>query len=563
MDRLRTVLATISAALTRLNPSQKMLIASIVVLMAMTLLLVQLYSGKREMVPLMPGMSADDQASAVQFLSARAVKYSDEDGQIMVPADARQGLIAQMSEAGAMPGDSRILFDNLIDKQSWTLNQRQNQQLETIAVQNELAAIIGKMSGIRRASVILNLPDKRSLGNPSTTASAAATVFPTRSLDQNTVDSIAHLVAGSRGIDPKHVRVIDGSTNRQFRAREEGTLAASTYLEYVAAIEARKQQQILEMLAAYIQGVIVTVHAQVDVTQRRTETNSVLPEGKGSVSLLKSDQTMSREDRQPSSGGEPGPRSNTQEDVTVGASVAGSSKESTGDSQFQTEFGRETKTIVDPRGNPTKINAVVNIPRPYFVEIWRSRQGKPADAAAPDAPPPEPAEADLQPIIDSETARIKHEVELQIDTSASEETVKGEVQVSMIPVAPGSGSGAAVEPASILGIPTGSIALDGAVKNIALGGLAVVALGLVVLTALKSSKREPLPTAAELVGLPPTLDGGSDLVGEAGEAESALTGIELTDEQMRTRKISEQVAAMVSEKPEDAARLIGRWIAGP
>lgn len=560
MSRLQKVFAQISAAMSRLNASQKMLIASIAVVMLMSLLLVRLYAGKNELVALMPGATAEEQQRAVSFLRASAVQFEEQEGQIMVPATARLNVLAQMAQADVMPGDSRILFDNLIDKQSWTLSQRQNHQLETIAVQNELAGIISKMSGIRGATVILNLPEKRSLGQPNSQPSAAATVFPTRALDQNTVDSIAQLVAGSRGIDPKLVRVIDGTTNRQFKAREEGTMAASTYLEYVTAVEARKQQQLQEMLSAYIPGVIVTVHAQVDVTTRRTETNSILPEGKGSVSLLKSDQTKSREETHPSAGGEPGPRSNTREDISGLQTAQGAgSKETTGDSQFQAEFGRENKVVMDPRGNPTKINAVVNIPRPYFVDVWRSRQPAPADAAAA---PAEPAEADLQPIITAETARIKGEVELQIDTSAGPETVKGEVQVSMIPIAPAGLSAPATQPASILGIPTGTIAMDGLIKNIALGGLAVLALGMVLVTAIKSTRREPLPTAEELVGLPPALEGGSELVGEAGEAESALTGIELTDDDMRTRKIGEQVADLVTEKPDDAARLLGRWIAG-
>ncbi|MBL8746773.1 MAG: hypothetical protein JNK58_10505 [Phycisphaerae bacterium] len=562
MSRLQKVIAQINAAMARLNTSQKLLIASVAVVMAMTLLLVQLYSGKNELVPLMPGASAEDQQRALRFLQASAVTYENQGGQVMVPARAQSLILAQMAEADALPGDARILFDNLIDKQSWTLSQRQNQQLETIAVQNELAQIISKMSGIRAASVILNLPEKRSLGQPGTQPSAAATVFPTRALDQNTVDSIAQLVAGSRGIDPKNVRVIDGTTNRQHKAREEGTLAASTYLEYVAAVESRKQQQLQEMLASYIPGVIVTVHAQVDVTTRRTETNSILPEGKGSVSLLKSDQSKSREETHPTTGGEPGPRSNTREDISGFASSQGAgSKETTGDSQFQTEFGRENRIVVDPRGNPTKINAVVNIPRPYFVEVWRSRQPAAAPASTP-APAPEPPENDLQPIVTAETARIKGEVELQIDTSAGAETVKGEVQVSMIPIAPAGLGAPAVQPASILGIPTGTLAAEGLVKNIALGGLALLALSMVLVTAMRTTKREPLPSAEELVGLPPALDSGSELVGEAGEAESALTGIELTDDDMRTRKVSEQVADLVSEKPEDAARLLGRWISG-
>ncbi len=562
MVRLQKVMAQIAAAMARLNTSQKLLIASVAVVMAMTLLLVQLYAGKNELVALMPGASAEDQQRAVRFLQANAVKFEDQGGQLMVPSSARQIVLAQMAEADALPGDARILFDNLIDKQSWTLSQRQNQQLETIAVQNELAQIISKMSGIRAATVILNLPEKRSLGQPNTQPSAAATVFPTRSLDQNTVDSIAQLVAGSRGIDAKNVRVIDGTTNRQFKAREEGTMAASTYLEYVSAVESRKQQQLQEMLSSYIPGVIVTVHAQVDVTQRRTETNSILPDGKGSISLLVSEQTKSREETHPSTGGEPGPRSNTREDISgLTTGTGAGSKENTGDSKFQTEFGRENKVVIDPRGNPTKINAVVNIPRPYFVEVWRSRQ--PAAAAAGGAAPAaEPADTDLQPIITAETARIKGEVELQIDTSAGAETVKGEVQVSMIPIAPAGLGAPAAQPASILGIPTGTVAIDGVVKTIALGGLAVLALAMVLVTAMRTAKREPLPTAAELVGLPPALESGSELVGEAGEAESALTGVELTDDDMRTRKISEQVAELVSEKPEDAARLLGRWITG-
>lgn len=556
MNRVRRAMASISAAFSRLSVSQRLLAASVAVVLVMTLLLVQLYAGRPAMVPLLPGASAEEQSRAMRFLRTSAVQYEQREGVVMVPASQHQLILAQMAEGKALPDDSRILFDNLIDKQSWTLSQRQNAQLETIAVQNELAGIISRMSGIRSASVILNLPEKRSLGQPATAASASVTVFPARPLDSNTVDSIAHLVAGSRGIDAQRVRVIDGTTNRQFKAREEGTMAASTYLEYVAAIESRKQQQIHEMLASYIPGVIVTVHAQVDVTRRRTETQAILPEGKGSQTLLKSEQTMSREDRQSAVGGEPGPRSNTREDITgLLAGGGGGTTEATGDTQFDTEFGREVKVVEDPRGNPTKINAVVNIPRPYFVQVWRSRQ--PAEAAGK-----EPAEADLQPVVQEETTRIAREVELQIDTSAGADTVKGEVQVSMIPViGPVPGEGGA-QPASVFGLPRGTLAVEGLVRTIVLGVLAVVALGLVVVTAARAVKKEPIPTAAELVGVPPALEGTDDLVGEAGEADAALQGIELTDDQMRTRKVSEQVAELVSEKPEEAARLLGRWISG-
>ncbi len=565
MQRFRQAMATVSAAWARLTTSQRLLIGSVIVVLAMAMLLVQLYTGAPSMVPLLPGATPEQESQALRFLQASAIEHSQENGQIVVPAAQRRLLLAQMAQNNALPDDSRLVFDNLIKKQSWTLSQRQNSQLETIAVQNELGAIISKMSGVRAAQVILNLPEKRGFGQTAGEPSASATVFPSRPLDQNTVDSIAHLVAGARGIDPKNVRVIDGTTNRQLRARDENNLLASSYLEYVAAIEARKQSQIHDMLASYIKGVIVTVHAQVDSTRRRTQRTAVLPESKGTTSVLISEQSSSRQDSEPRPGGEPGPRSNTGQDI-AGFSSGGagaSTRETRGDSQFQVQFGQESTVVDDPRGYPTKINAVVNIPRAYFVEVLRSQGPAPAEGQAPK----EPTEDELKPVIESETTRIKKEVELQIDTSASADTIKGEVQVSMIPSGPAGGGGASgsgSEGGSSAGAfgSGGVLATDRLGTTIGLSILAVLALGLVVVTAMRAARKPELPSPTELVGVPPALQTQDDLVGEAGEADSALLGIELTDEEVKQRKVHEQVSELVQERPDEAARLLGRWMTG-
>jgi flagellar biosynthesis/type III secretory pathway M-ring protein FliF/YscJ len=102
--------------------------------------------------------------------------------------------------------------------------------------------------------------------------------------------------------------------------------------------------------------------------------------------------------------------------------------------------------------------------------------------------------------------------------------------------------------------------LTGAVKTIALGGLALLALTMMVLMVRKASRAEELPTAEELVGVPPALQRGNDLVGEADEADSALAGIELSDDHIRSAKMREQVEDMVKANPDDAALLLNRWI---
>lgn len=562
MGAFRRALATIQTYLGRLSVSQKLLVGSLAVIMLMTLFVVRQYASTPENVALLePNASADRQAKALQFVQANFIPHTvDGAGVVRVPAGRQYAVLAQMSQQGKLPDDNHLLFDSLISRQSWTQTYQQNATMEAVAVQNELSRIISQMDGIESANVIMDVPKARGLGQPRTNPTAAVTVFATRGLDQNAVDAVAHLVASARsGLSIDHVRVIDGRSRRQYRARDEKSAASASYHEFQSAVEERKQRQLYDMLSAYIKGVVVTVHAQVDVTRKTTTTRTVLPSGKGSESLVKSETNTEKKSSQASQGAEPGVRSNVGADVAAAASPAGTSTADTETrTEFEPKFGEKSELVDDPRGFATKINAVVNIPRSYFAEIWRAQQASP-EAAGADAKPTEPKDTDLKPIMDSETARIKREVALQIDTSAADRTFPGEVEVSMIPVALAADS-APVEKAGFISFGSGSLAVGELVKTVGLGGMAVLALGLVVMTAFKGVKPTKLPTAAELVGVPPVLAGDSDIVGEAGEADSVLAGIELSDDEMKQRKILEQVEAVAKDRPRDAASIIARWM---
>jgi hypothetical protein len=260
----------------------------------------------------------------------------------------------------------------------------------------------------------------------------------------------------------------------------------------------------------------------------------------------------------------------------VGASVAGgggpgeTSSESTSETMFMPNVGSERETIVDPKGRPTKINAIVNIPRPYFAAIWTQRQrqaGDGGDGGDGDGAGGLPSDEDLAPIIASETDRVRDEVEKLIDTSAQPDgqgtQYMGEVVVSMIPSADDLGfeTGGVAGAGTFLGIPAGSVSVKETVKTVGLGVLALISLAMLVMTATKAAKREKLPSAEELVGVPKELDENEEILGEAVEANAALDGMELSDEDMRRRSVEQQVGELVSENPDDAARLLGKWIA--
>jgi len=567
MQRLTRLLENAKRLLGGMTVSQRMLLVSLAVVLLMTLFVVQQYTGTPSMVPLLDASyPADDQQAAARYLDTSGVEYQTSDaGVVMVSPGVRPRLLAQMSQTpGALPSDTRILFSNLVNKQSWVKNNEQNRQLETIALQNELAYMLSQWDGIKSANVIIDVPPTRSIGQPSLRPTAAVNIMSTNGLSQSTVDAIAAFVAGSRaGLSVDRVRIVDGTTGRQMRARSDDQITAATTQELVGQIEQKKQQQLADMLV-YIQGVIVTVQAQVDSTHRTTTTDATLPEGQGSTSLLESETTLTRQDNEPSRFAEPGVRANTGADITNSAiPPVATSEENHGETTFANRFGSKVEHVVDPRGFATKINAVVNVPRSYFAGIWQDSQKRqnPDDAGAGTK---DPTDADMQAIIDAEVNRIREEVLQLVDTSGSDGALPGEVRVSMIPTMATSGvAPATASMGGFLGLGaggSGGASVNDLFKTVALGGLAVLALGLVVVTAVKSSKRDALPTAGELLGVPPTIGRDSGLVGEAEDAESALTGIELTDEVMQNKKILEQVSAMIKDKPDIAATLVGRWI---
>ncbi|MEQ8844127.1 MAG: hypothetical protein RIB58_04660 [Phycisphaerales bacterium] len=564
MGQLKRVLETIQTQFGRLSPTHKLLIGSLAVLMAMSLFLVHQYTSEPAMVPLLPGASSEDQAAAAQFVKSRGHRHRiAPDGQVLVSPGAEFLLLAEMADYGSLPHDTTSVFDAMIEKQSWQRTSQQNDQIEVVTVQKGLEEIIARMPGVKSARVILDIPRQRSFGEPRQAPTAAATVFTDSGIDQKFADTIANLVAGSRaGLTVDRVRVIDGATNRHFRASDDDDIAATNYLEMTLAMERKKQTQIYDMLAPYIPGVIVTVHVQADNTRRTRQGRTVRPEGKGTENLLTMEEGYSREDIDAPRGGEPGLRSNTAEDITTGGGEAVTkSTESRSTTEFTPSFGFEEEQTVDARGYPTKINAVVNVPRSYFVRIWQNQQAAGAAAGGDPNAPAEPSDPELQTLVDAETKRIADEVRLQIDTSTVEGAEQGEVRVSMIPEVLGPGIDVTSAGGGFLGaIAGGEMTVGGLVRTVGLGLLALVSLGLMVLTAVKANKRDELPSAEDLVGLPPALRDDMDLVGEAMEADGVMSAVELSDDEMRVRRMQEQVGQLIESDPNGAAKLVGRWI---
>ncbi len=553
MDALRRAWQTITDALGKMTVSQRLLLGSLSVIAVMVLFLVTQYAAKPRMVDLFAGAQGDQQ-SAAQILQVAGIPAQVVNGTIQVPPNRQSEALAALAQQGSLPGDTTLLFRNLIDSQGMHLSKQQNDQLYAIALQNELARVITGFPGIRQASVLLDVPDARGLGRAVRTPTASATVFTTngQALDQGTVDAVAELIAGARaGLTVRRVRVIDGSSRRQRRPTDPDEVLPTTYLEHALAVETMVHRK-LDDLLAYIPGRTIAVTAQVDVTRVNSEVNRFFDLQQGTVSLPSSETSKSMTQSSEPRGIEPGTRANVQADLSTPSGSGGTGSEETDDqTTFENHVGHKIDRISDPRGMPTRLAASINVPRSYIVGLM---------GIAEDADPP--TEQQILARFDLAKADIEDSVRPHVKTISEAGELQGEVVVSMIPVdVPGFGGEAQQAGMLAGGGPLGSLMGGNTLDTIVLGVLAVLSLGMMFMMVRRAGKREAMPTPEEVVGIPPQLASPEDLIGEADESDMAIDGIEVDDGVMKNSKMLEQVQSMMNSQPDSAAKMVSRWVA--
>lgn len=560
MDRLRQLLAQVGTHLGKLTPTQKLLLGSLGVIALMTLFLVAQYAGRRSLVDL---MEADPSLETVRFLQSQGIDAEQREGRVMVPTGMQPVALAAMAESGRLPNDTTLLFDSIIEQQSWTNSREQNEQLYLIALQNELARVIGGFEGVRSAKVIIDAPKPTGIGRIVRDPTASATVFTDggKTLSQDTIDAISHLIAGARaGLTIESVRVINGSTGTQHRASSEEQAAASNYLEHAAAVENAMRKKI-QALLSYIPGAIVAVTARVDIARENVQITSYLPKGEGSATeLLASESKRAVESTSGSPGAEPGLRSNATADINRGSTQGRGYTADEIDTQFENFVGQTVTQRFDPKGMPTRLAASINVPRSYVVSVIT---GDDPDADEPD-----------QQRVDEEFERVRQSIidsvspHLGTDDAGGAGSAgdpagaapAGVVKVSMIradalPMAK-------PEQAGMLGGTGGLLAFGGGMLETALLViLSLVSLTLMAMMVRRAGRETKLPSAEEIVGVPPVLQSDSDLIGEVDASDGALEAVEVDESRMSRDRMLEQVTEMVRQDPSQSAKLLNRWIA--
>ncbi len=551
MPRLQQALRSTGDQLSGLPATAKLLIGSLMVILVLSLLLVGQYASRSSMVPLQ--IRPEARPAALRHLEAAGIPYQERGDKVMVPAQRQHMILSRLTDTAVITGE-QIDFDSLIKENSPFLTRDQNDKRWLVAKMNVLSGLISGFGGIDRATVVIDPSSgNRGFGVAHIPPTASVNVVPKGELTQSQAEAIAALVAAAQaGLDPANVSVIDARTLKQHKIRNDDDLSTGKYLEVKRRVETHVKRTLSELLD-YIPGVRIGVNAMVDTSRVDTRRESFEEPKIGPLS----DTAESEESVEQRAATEPGMRPNTGAKVASGQGATRTHSREATSSVTWPAFPTDSSRVHDPRGYPLKINATISVPRPYFVATYRQNLND-ADAV--------PDDAALASVVARETSRIKAAVEPLIDTVALENAVLGTVVVDMIPDFghPRDLPAAAGDSPAARWVGTGSGGGVGGIdssllKQLGLAALALLALLLMLLMVRKAGVREPLPTPAEMAGVPAPLS-TSDVVGEAKESDMALEGVELDVEALRRYRMLSQVNEMVKKNPDEVANLLRRWI---
>jgi len=541
MDFLKSQLDRIQLQLTGLSATQKMLTASLVAIMVLTVLWWGKFAATPVMEPLLSQAFAPDDVSRITLqLEAKNIDYKVVGDKILIPADRKFEVLADLGYARLLPQDTKTGFDEMVNKMTAWDPTSKTEMFMNHGKETMIAQIIRRFPNVNNADVIIDPTVKRMIdGSIQPSATINITMRDGVKPDRHLIQAAADVVAGAQaGMSRSRVKVIvDGVSYDAGDKSNNGLSVSNDIVELIRLHERHYSDKISEQLA-FIRGAMVSVTVKLNTETKREVSKVVDPKN----TVQKEIKTQNRTEETVSNSGmttEAGALPNTSLSTGSGGGGSTSTVEENKVDYFIETSQKQTETST-PAGDATVIAASVRVPRSYFVGIYKNAnpQGK------------EPDNTLLQPLIDAELPQIQKDV--KTCTGLTDDlAVNVSTYFDAIPLMATAPSTATASVTSMVG---------GYSKEIAVGGLALVSLFMVTMMVRKGQPAPLILPASITKADAVQLSAGETIAGEASEGASALDGMELDEDHVKTQQMLDQVTTMVKENPEGAASLVKRWM---
>ncbi len=495
----------------------------------------------------MPAMEA-------AFAKANLNSYQIEGTRIRIPHGQQTAYMAALADANALPHDfGDFLQRELDNKNPFTPPSVQKQALK-VALQRELAQIIGSMRGVERASVLYDEqiePGGFSREKKVFTASVSVKPAGNEPLDEDRVRMIREVVAGAiAGLSPKNIAVAD--LNGDVHPAGAGSTAVGNQDPY--GVNKRMYENLWEEkirgALAYIPSVKVNVN--VDLNPELDSSHDDVEIDPKPVTLDDMSKSSKQSTQGPASGGgQPGYNAQQRgggpnSPAAISATNAPHTSAETKDERTRSVASQKTIHITTAPLTPRRVAVAVAVASDYYQSVWLQRNPTPAG--------PEPKKPDANAL-----AQIETDV-----TAKIRECVR-----QLIPLPPT----AVQDPTPLVTvttfdrIPTAPIAAPTIVEQI-LGWLqqswstvGMIGLGMMSLVMLRSTIRSvpaSEPARTETASAAMAAEVAEDE--EVAPAEVQTVAARLKRRGRSGPSLRDELAEIVHEDPNAAANVLRNWI---
>lgn len=554
MDTLKAQGRYIIDQLRTLSASGRIAIGLLLVILLGGLYQMMSWAGQPQWQTLLDQPFSPSQIQQVQAeLTLVGAKTRVEGDRILVRGDDddRQRFMAVLAQRGALPRDMTHGYDSLIKNANVFISNQEARWRQGRGLESELAAVLRKFQGVRDATVLIQVPEKRPMGSrvkSSASASVNVTLSDGDMLDQKRIDAVANFVAGSvEGLLPTDVNITDGT--QFYRARDPSKSVAGDLLEKQRMEEDHYTKMIYNQFG-HISGLVANVHVKLRDIDEVTDDKV----------LGKPEPIRETEDTEESSslagGNGPGvlPNQNRSIDDAGSGNAMTRSKVST---DYSENVSTKLTRVNKPAGFLDTLSASINVPHTWLEHVFRKQKGVADD---------KPVEyAELQKVAEIELKRIEDSAKtlLLVDDPAAGDAKKVVVDWYYNIPSPPPAVGVAM---------AASTDYFGILKDFGpQAGMGLLVLGSLFFVMRIAKKAQATAFTAKVATAGAgamasseeeiSLGGGPVTVGQAEGIQSAMIGHEVDAGLVRTQQIVQQISDLVSEDADSAAGILQTWLA--
>lgn len=227
--------------------------------------------------PLFTNIAPADASAVIDQLEAQGTPYKLADGgnTILVPQAAVYDARIQLSGEG-LPSQSSDGY-SILDKQSLSTSQFQEETSYKRAIEGELESTIEALDAVQTAVVHVAMPQEKlfETDKAPTTASVLLQTRPGATLGVGQVQAVVHLVASSvEGLDPKQVTVTDSAGQVLSAAGDDAGTIGDTRAQQVEAFENRMGTSVTSVLDRVLGSGNSAVQVTADLNFDQTTTQT-------------------------------------------------------------------------------------------------------------------------------------------------------------------------------------------------------------------------------------------------------------------------------------------------